>query len=433
MAGNLLSDRADYGRTFNSVMWVVGTLAATLFFAAALEMLRRPAGSDRVASTASGAVPQNGSEFGPAGTEAGPAFPDPAAVFAGNGGGGISGPESVNGTAGGNAGGNPAETPHLASGLKPLLPGNIGGNAGGGFPNAGAANRSLSQPSILPEPSFTGPQTNDRSLSESLNAAQLTVEKIDDPVLERLMAAGEELRAGGNLMGALDAFKQVESALPDHPRVLGELAATYNQLGREADALVHWARIVDLGPVRSGGYYKIANGVLEGDQVPIAGSTVQQMKIGEVIVKQAEPDDQGQKVSLRVIVDANPASSPSGSDLALAVYFYDIVDGQTIEASTADTSKLYPTEPYDWAVDGTEEIVVNYHQPVFSEEQARELGERRYYGYAIELYYRDQLQDKVTMPEEIAALRIQETPEQEESAPVFLGPDNALFPDPLTP
>ncbi|MDA7926788.1 hypothetical protein N9B21_02000 [Verrucomicrobiales bacterium] len=305
--------------------------------------------------------------------------------------------------------------------------------SGGEFSSSGIEVRPFSKASILPEPPFSGGQSNDQSLSESLAAAQLTVEKIDDPVLDRLMAAGEELCAGGNPMGALDAFKQVEGALPNHPRVLGELAATYNQLGREADALVHWARIVDLGPVASGDYYRIANGVLEGDQVPLAGSTVQQMKIGEVIVNEAKPDEQGQKVSLRVIVDASASSSPSGADLALAVYFYDIVDGQTIEASTADTSKLYPTEPYDWAVDGTEEIVVNYHQPVFSEEQARELGERRYYGYAIELYYRDQLQDKVTMPEEIAALRIQESPDQEEKAPVFLGPDNALFPDPLTP
>ena len=428
MADNLLSDRADYGRTFNSVMWVVGTLAATLFFAAALEMLRRPAGilpagNGRVAAGPSGAVPVAGSEFGEPGAEVGSHLPGPAAVFA----------EGGTGPVGNSSGGNPAEIPNLSRGLISTLPGNIGGTAGGEFSNGGAASRSLSPSSILPEPSFTGPQNDDQSLSESLNAAQLTVEKIEDPVLERLIAAGEELRAGGNLMGALDAFKQVEGALPDHPRVLGELAATYNQLGREADALVHWARIVDLGPVRSGAYYKIANGVLEGDQVPLPGSTVQQMKIGEVIVNEKMPDEKGQSVSLRVIVDASPASSPSGSDLALAVYFYDIVDGQTIEASTADTSKLYPTEPYDWAVDGTEEIVVNYHQPVFSEEQARELGERRYYGYAIELYYRDQLQDKVTVPEEIAALRIQESPEQEESAPVFLGPDNALFPDPLTP
>ena len=37
------------------------------------------------------------------------------------------------------------------------------------------------------------------------------------------------------------------------------------------------------------------------------------------------------------------------------------------------------------------------------------------------------------MPEEIAALRIQETPPLDETAPVFLGPDNALFPDPLSP
>jgi len=177
----------------------------------------------------------------------------------------------------------------------------------------------------------------------------------------------------------------------------------------------------------------IANRVRNGDQVAISGATVQQMKIGKVIVDEAKPDENGQKVSLRVIVDANAASSPSGSDLALAVYFYDIVDGQTIEASTADTSKLYPTEPYDWKVDGTEEIVVNYHQPVFSEERARELGERRYYGCAIELYYRNQLQDKVAIPEEVSVLNLQESPPREERAPVFLGPDNALFPDPLSP
>lgn len=423
MADNLLLNRPDYGRTFNSVMWVVGTLAATLFFAAALEMLRRPAG---ISQSGSSVVVDSGPTGVPVtNAEAGNSLPSPAAVFGEDG--FSTGGQHTKRTD--SVAGNPADFPNMSEGLKSLIPGNIGGK----FSNGGTGSRSLSQSSILPEPSFSGPRNNDRSLSETLNAAQNTVEKIEDPVLDRLMAAGEELRAGGNPMGALDAFKQVESALPDHPRVLGELAATYNQLGREADALVHWARIVDLGPVRSGDYYMIANGVLEGDQVPIAGSTGQQMKIGEVIVNEAKPDEKGQKVSIRVIVDANPASSPSGSDLALAVYFYDIVDGQTIEASTADTSKLYPTEPYDWKVDGTEEIVVNYHQPVFSEEQARELGERRYYGYAIELYYRDQLQDKVTIPEEIAALRIQESPPLEESAPVFLGPDNALFPDPLSP
>ena len=51
-------------------------------------------------------------------------------------------------------------------------------------------------------------------------------------------------------------------------------------------------------------------------------------------------------------------------------------------------------------------IVVNYLQPVFTEEQKRELGERSFYGYAIELYYRDELQDKVAMPEDIAALAL---------------------------
>ena len=33
------------------------------------------------------------------------------------------------------------------------------------------------------------------------------------------------------MQGALQAFRQVESALPDHPRILAELGATLSQMG----------------------------------------------------------------------------------------------------------------------------------------------------------------------------------------------------------
>jgi len=226
MADNLLSDRPDYDRTFNSVMWVVGTLAATLFFAASLEMLRRPAGisrgANRVAVGAPSAVAPRLLDSPSTHSGAGVSPPDAAAVFKGDGfPGGVPKTEGTDPVAR-----NPANFPNLSQRLKPIIPGNIGGNAGGEFSSAGSRSRALSQPSILPEPSFSVLQRNDRSLSEILNAAQDSVEKIEDPVLDRLMAAGEELRAGGNPVGALDAFKQVESALPDHPRVLGGLAAT---------------------------------------------------------------------------------------------------------------------------------------------------------------------------------------------------------------
>lgn len=287
----------------------------------------------------------------------------------------------------------------------------------------------------LAQPSFMGPAVVEEapSLSQSMVGAQTTVEEIEDPILDRLLAMGAEFRANGNLPKALEHFEQVESSLPNHPRVLAELAASYSQMGMDARADSYWYRILELGPVTSGEFYSIADLQLKKEVAPIVGSTSQQMKIGEVIVESSPPSDEGQRVSLRVVIDGDPAQNPVGEDVSLAVFFYDQVDGERIEASTADSEYLYPTEPYDWKTDGREEITVNYFQPVFTEEQVRELGTRSYYGYAIELYYRDELQDKVTKPDEIAALRLDSAEPPAEPVSTSPGPENALFPAPLTP
>ena len=71
---------------------------------------------------------------------------------------------------------------------------------------------------------------------------------------------------------------------------------------------------------------------------------------------------------------------------------------------------------------------MNYNQPVFTEEQKRELGERSFHGYAIELYYRDELQDKIAMPEDIASLRFETVPAAPGAGVGPDGPENALFP-----
>ncbi|MEM9017266.1 MAG: hypothetical protein AAGC68_09635, partial [Verrucomicrobiota bacterium] len=182
------------------------------------------------------------------------------------------------------------------------------------------------------------------------------------------------------------------------------LAATYSQMGLSEKANVYWERVLSLAPAGAGKYYALAERQLRGELPPEEGASDQLMKVGEVSVEEQPAGSDGQRVALRITIDADPATNPSGEELSLVVYFYDLVDGSRIEASTADTSEFYPTEPYDWQTDGTEVIVVNYHQPRFSEEQARELGQRNYYGYVIELYYRDQLQDRLIMPEEISAL-----------------------------
>jgi hypothetical protein len=228
----------------------------------------------------------------------------------------------------------------------------------------------------------------------------------------------------------------VETALPTHPRVRAELAATFTGMGLTDKANAYWERVEELGPLAAGIYHSLAGRQLRGEAFPATDSVVstksptsptKMMRIGEVKVEEKAPTSEGQKVSLRVVVEADPGSRPVGEDLALLVYFYDRLSGGSVQASTADTSYLYPTEPYDWKIEGREEIVVIYNQPVFSEEQQLELGQRSYYGYIIELYYRDQIQDKVVMPEDIATLRI-ESPTVPQPAENGVGPENALFP-----
>lgn len=324
----------------------------------------------------------------------------------------------------------------------------LGANLGGALRSVGPS-APANGGAVLPAPSFGAPAAVTEAVTEAVSAAAIGEDSSpslsaalavaarenqlsDEPILERLMSTGAELRASGNMQGALQAFREVETALPDHPRILAELAATLSQMGLTDKANGYWERVEGAGPVVAGAYFPLAGQQLRGETPPAPGASAKVMKIGEVKVEEQAPTSEGQKVTLRVVVDADPNARPIGDDLTLLVYFYDRVTGGEVKASTADTSYDYPSAPYDWQSDGTEEIIVNYNQPVFTDEQKLELGERSYYGYAIELYYRDQIQDKVVMPEDIARLRL-ESPADPAPAGGFLGPENALFPDSVYP
>tara|TARA_R110002096_G_scaffold23303_9_gene74259 strand:+ start:3275 stop:4528 length:1254 start_codon:yes stop_codon:yes gene_type:complete len=413
MAENMLSNRPDYGRTFNTAMWLVGLVAAIQLFAVAWAVFSRESPLKAIPASVilTESLPQNGIYVVP----------------------GMGGQVAVGSDITQNE-------PFVGS---PSASFSIGDQvfAGGEFEAVQNEVLEVSEPlsvmppssgqngNILPEPSFYGPESTGPSLSESLANAAFTTEKIEDPILERLVSTGEELRGAGNMSSALQALREAEAALPEHPRVLGELAATLSQMGLDSKAVVYWERIVAIGAGRGGAYYEVAKSQLPGGAAPKVLEPEKVMNIGEIKVDEQSPNSEGQRVSLRIVIDADPAQNPVGADLSLLVYFYDQIDGGRVDPSTADTSYLYPTEPYDWQINGSEEIKVIYNQPIFTEEQSRELGKRSYYGYAIELYYRDRLQDRVVMPEDIARLRMDDAESDPDSSPRSVGPENALFPN----
>lgn len=403
MAENMLSNRPVYGRTFHTAMWTIGLVAAVQLFAVIWAVMTKPEQALVVTSReARSVLPQP--------------FPEPPVVD----------PRAK----------DPVQTAPMTE-VPPILSGVVGEKPAL-LPLDPAESIAIDpEPQALQPPrtsseatnpmrglSFVGPaDTAPPSLSESLTSAAIEAEEIQDPILERLVSAGEELRAAGNMPGALQALREAESALPEHPRILAEMGATFSQMGLDEKATVYWEKLASLGAIRAGAYYDVAERQLKGEQVPSEGASGQLMKIGAIKVEEEAPSELGQKVSLRIVVDADPANRLEGSEMSLLVYFYDEVDGETIDPSTADTSYDYPTVPYDWIDGGKEEIIVDYQQPVFSEEEVRELGIRRYYGYVIELYYRDQLQDRIEMPEELREFQMEAPAEPEPIAP-----QNSLFP-----
>ncbi len=410
MTENSLSERPVFGRTFSTMMWVVGLIALLQLFAVSLAMIKRSAterDSNRLSEALSPdlTVPLTGvPRVAP---EAEGRLLDEVK------------PREV---------ATMPNSPEDAVPPPPLAPPAPVTTAAPVPRTANPENAGFMGPAE--EPPAVG-----SSLSEVLADAARKNPLVDEPILERLLSTGAELRTSGNMQGALQAFREVETALPAHPRVLSELAATLTGMGLTDKANGYWEKVEELGPLAAGDYLPVAGRQLRGEDPPVpepvASSPISHsnmMRIGEVKVQEQAATSEGQKVSLRVVVEADPNSRPIGEDLALLVYFYDKVSGGSVQASTADTSYLYPTEPYDWKVDGREEIVVIYHQPVFSEEQRLELGERSYYGYVIELYYRDQIQDKVVMPDDLATRRI-EAPTVPQPVEKGLGPENALFPD----
>ncbi|MCF6311816.1 MAG: hypothetical protein L3J39_05125 [Verrucomicrobiales bacterium] len=249
--------------------------------------------------------------------------------------------------------------------------------------------------------------------------------KLNDPEVERLVNTAIELRARGDMNAALRTFQAAEAKLPDHPRILSEIAGTYSQLGLGDKALSYWEKVFSLGEQRAGAYFDMADMVLKGKQMEPVANQDSVLSIGKIAEIEDKSVTAGERITLRVEIKAKAGVHPAGGDMALLVYFYDLVDGKSFLPSTADTSESYISAPYDWVNGESEQIEVTYYQPVFTREQKRDLGERVYYGYIVELYYRDELQDVVAAPRKLMGLNPSAPPIE---AGAMSGPDSSLFP-----
>jgi len=239
---------------------------------------------------------------------------------------------------------------------------------------------------------------------------------------EELVLQGKQLRERGDMNTAITKFREAAAMDPKNPIAISELAATYEKLGSNDRAGEQWRKILEMGDT-AGVYFSLAEAKLKATQAATMREATKQMPeasvdnaptgpvegiapgatLGLLPVRiEEEPDaSSAKRFSLHIPVKCRPRTKMEVRDLVIHVLFYDIVDGQSVVQTSANVNSRWMTPPADWLEADTEELAVEYNLPK-PEARAAKRENRKYFGYIVRIYYKQQLQAATAEPERLA-------------------------------
>lgn len=239
---------------------------------------------------------------------------------------------------------------------------------------------------------------------------------------EELVLQGKQLRERGDMNTAITKFREAAAMDPKNPIAIAELAATYEKLGSNDRAGEQWRKILEMGDT-AGIYFTLADAKLKATVAATMREATRQMPeagveaaptgpvegiapgatLGLLPVRVEEEPDAGsaKRFSLHIPVKCRPKTKMEVRDLVIHVLFYDIVDGQNVVQTSANVNSRWMTPPADWLDSDTEELAVEYNLPK-PEAKAAKRENRKYFGYIVRIYYKQQLQAAAAEPERLA-------------------------------
>ena len=241
--------------------------------------------------------------------------------------------------------------------------------------------------------------------------------------VEELVQLGKQLRDRGDMSSAIIKFREAATVEAKSPIPLNELATTYDKMGLADKAAENWRKIYEMGD-SAGIYYQAAEANLKvsqqkelrkveqappaPDATPVdnsaaidgiaAGATLGLLK---VTTEERRDDGSAKHFTLHIPIKARPKARIDVKDLVLHILFYDIVEGQNVVQTSANVSFRWATQPADWVDSDTEELTVDYQLPK-PEAKAAKRENRKYFGYIVRIYYKQQLQAATAEPERLA-------------------------------
>lgn len=236
------------------------------------------------------------------------------------------------------------------------------------------------------------------------SSTALDLSGVDPAILPRddlkvLVAESIRLRREGNMAGAVGKLNTALDALPGHPRLVFEMASTYEAMGMTERAMESYRNVAAMGP-RAGVLQPIAERRLQDVTEAVAGKgsagSDDILFLGD-IEEVREPALDGETMLLRFDIQAQPGTVVDATKVSLPVKFFDLVGGNLTEPSMAENPAVrWATPPVDWKEPGIETVEVRYHLPSSLRDEGPR--ERKYLGYVVELRYRENLLDVVSRP-----------------------------------
>jgi tetratricopeptide (TPR) repeat protein len=254
-------------------------------------------------------------------------------------------------------------------------------------------------------------------------------------VVDQLLREGKEFRERGDTTNALARFQEALDSEPDNSGLLQEMAQTYESMQLFDRANDVWRRIKQISPSDSATYTladrRLKVGVPAPPTVEPGGAPAEAdvpprkdvggnadgpiMGISDVKTKETSDPEAEMNLALEIGIKKQPGTVIDHNKVKILVFLYDIVNDKDIKLTDADVSNEWLTSKHDWSDTNPEVLLVRYvraktggalSESSLSEAAAKvrpsqkgrgskgsaDLGQRKYLGYIVRIYYGDDLQ-----------------------------------------
>lgn len=302
-----------------------------------------------------------------------------------------------------------------------------------------------SEPEVTPPPPAPEIISTQQVTSRPKNLPPTKDVPITDEAILTYLEAGLEARQKGDMAGALSAFRSAWQAQPDHPKLIYQVAKTLDMMGLSGKAQPHWFTLLKMGH-EAGDYFPLAEMHLKNKAIATPGPAdieerEERIQLADVKLENLSPLQGGQKKLLSFTIKKQPSEEIKSEDIGVAIHFFDLQNLRKIDRTiAAKPSPVMISTAEDWEKRGIQRLEVMYDLAEMSVDDVRKWGNRKYYGYVLELYLKDssksdgidRLQDLVAEPPELAnfarEMPIENPADQPPPAPPSNAADASLFP-----